>query len=103
LPCRDKDDLHLVVPRRFFVHGQHAQGDRNFYAFSPRLTPEKLLGLFERTSWPIVPAGTAVRPPVFKCHGDYEECVKANGKSSMCLALPIICLAKHVIPFVRHK
>jgi superfamily I DNA/RNA helicase len=25
---RAKDDLHLVVPQRFFVHGQHAQGDR---------------------------------------------------------------------------
>jgi superfamily I DNA/RNA helicase len=25
---RAKDDLHRVVPQRFFVHGQHAQGDR---------------------------------------------------------------------------
>src|ERR1700677_3559082 len=24
--------------------------------------PEKLLGLFERTTWPVVPAGTAARP-----------------------------------------
>src|SRR5882724_8882944 len=24
---RAKDDLHLVVPQRFFTHGQHAQGD----------------------------------------------------------------------------
>ena len=29
---RAKDDLHLVVPQRFFVHGQHALGDRHLYA-----------------------------------------------------------------------
>src|ERR1700676_2825194 len=60
---RAKDDLHLVVPQRFFVHGQHAQGDRHLYASRTRFIPEKLLGLFERTSWPIVPAGTAARTP----------------------------------------
>src|SRR6266498_1857193 len=58
---RAKDDLHLVVPQRFFVHGQHAQGDRHLYASRTRFIPEKLLGLFERTSWPIVPAGTGAR------------------------------------------
>ena len=58
---RAKDDLHLVVPQRFFVHGQHAQGDRHLYASMTRFIPEKLLGLFERTAWPLVPAGTAAR------------------------------------------
>ena len=48
-----KDDLHLVVPQRFFVHGQHAQGDRHPYASRTRFIPEKLLGLFERTAWPL--------------------------------------------------
>ena len=28
---RAKDDLHLMVPQRFFTHGQHAQGDRHIY------------------------------------------------------------------------
>ena len=59
---RAKDDLHLVVPQRFFVHGQHAQGDRHLYASRTRFIPEKLLGLFERTAWPVVPAGSAARP-----------------------------------------
>jgi len=59
---RAKDDLHLVVPQRFFVHGQHAQGDRHLYASRTRFIPEKLLELFERTSWPLVPAGTGARP-----------------------------------------
>jgi DNA helicase II / ATP-dependent DNA helicase PcrA len=50
---RAKDDLHLVVPQRFFVHGQHSHGDRHVYASRTRFIPEKLLGLFERTSWPL--------------------------------------------------
>jgi DNA helicase-2/ATP-dependent DNA helicase PcrA len=58
---RAKDDLHLIVPQRFFVHGQHAQGDRHLYASRTRFIPEKLLGLFERTAWPVVPAGVAAR------------------------------------------
>jgi DNA helicase II / ATP-dependent DNA helicase PcrA len=59
---RAKDDLHLVVPQRFFVPGQQAQGDRHLYASRTRFIPEKLLELFERTAWPLVPAGTAARP-----------------------------------------
>jgi DNA helicase II / ATP-dependent DNA helicase PcrA len=59
---RAKDDLHLIVPQRFFVHGQHAQGDRHLYASRTRFIPEKLLGLFERTAWPVLPAGAAARP-----------------------------------------
>jgi DNA helicase II / ATP-dependent DNA helicase PcrA len=59
---RAKDDLHLIVPQRFFVHGQHAQGDRHLYASRTRFIPEKLLGLFERTAWPVVPAGATARP-----------------------------------------
>jgi DNA helicase-2/ATP-dependent DNA helicase PcrA len=55
---RAKDNLYLVVPQRFFVHGQHAQGDRHLYASRTRFIPETLLNLFERTAWPGVPAGT---------------------------------------------
>lgn len=51
---RAKDDLHLVVPQRFFTHGQNAQGDRHVYASRTRFIPERLLPLFERTSWPRV-------------------------------------------------
>lgn len=58
---RAKDDLHLVVPQRFFAHGQHSQGDRHVYASRTRFIPEKLLGLFERTSWPTASADAAAR------------------------------------------
>jgi DNA helicase-2/ATP-dependent DNA helicase PcrA len=56
---RAKDDLHLMVPQRFFTHGQHAQGDRHVYASRTRFIPATLLDLFERTTWPQV---TAVDP-----------------------------------------
>ena len=60
---RAKDDLHLVVPQRFFTHGQRSQGDRHVYASRTRFIPEKLLGLFERTNWPLVTPGLAARGP----------------------------------------
>lgn len=56
---RAKDDLHLMVPQRFFTHGQHAQGDRHVYASRTRFIPEALLHLFERTSWPRAGSETA--------------------------------------------
>ena len=63
---RAKDDLHLVVPQRFFTHGQSAKGDRHVYASRTRFIPEKLVPLFERTSWPPPAAGaerTAAQGP----------------------------------------
>lgn len=53
---RAKDDLHLVVPQRFFTHGQHSKGDRHMYASRTRFIPEVLLPSFERTAWPVVMA-----------------------------------------------
>jgi DNA helicase-2/ATP-dependent DNA helicase PcrA len=53
---RAKDDLHLMVPQRFFTRGQHSQGDRHIYSSRTRFIPEKLLGLFERTNWPTLAA-----------------------------------------------
>jgi DNA helicase-2/ATP-dependent DNA helicase PcrA len=58
---RAKDDLHLVMPQRFFTHGQHSQGDRHVYASRTRFIPASLLGLFERTVWPLAAAGAAAR------------------------------------------
>jgi ATP-dependent DNA helicase UvrD/PcrA len=57
---RAKDDLQLVVPQRFFTHGQHSKGDRHVYASRSRFIPEHLLGLFERTNWP--PAVADAKP-----------------------------------------
>ena len=38
---RAKDDLHLIVPQRFFTHGQNAHGDRHVYASRTRFIPER--------------------------------------------------------------
>ena len=58
---RAKDDLHLMVPQRFFTHGQSATGDRHVYAARTRFIPNALLERFERTSWPIAqPEATRV-------------------------------------------
>jgi len=56
---RARDDLHLMVPQRFFTHGQHARGDRHVYASRTRFIPASLLGLFEKTVWPPAAAGAA--------------------------------------------
>lgn len=53
---RAKDQLHLMIPQRFFTHGQHAQGDRHVYAARSRFIPQDLAGLFESAAWP--PAST---------------------------------------------
>jgi DNA helicase II / ATP-dependent DNA helicase PcrA len=59
---RAKDDLHLLVPQRFFTHGQNLQGDRHVYASRTRFIPAGLLGFFEQTAWLIMAAGPATRP-----------------------------------------
>jgi DNA helicase-2/ATP-dependent DNA helicase PcrA len=57
---RAKDDLHLIVPQRFFVHGQQARGDRHVYASRTRFIPDHLVKLFDRQTWPAVtPAARA--------------------------------------------
>ncbi|WP_036262887.1 ATP-dependent helicase [Methylocapsa aurea] len=58
---RAKDDLHLVLPQRFFTHGQNAQGDRHVYASRTRFIPAKLLQLFEICAWPAAPAAAEGR------------------------------------------
>src|SRR5438874_3676284 len=60
---RAKDDLHLVVPQRFFTHGQNAHGDRHVYALRSRFVPDELLDLFERIAWPSVAPELMPRVP----------------------------------------
>jgi DNA helicase-2/ATP-dependent DNA helicase PcrA len=60
---RAKDTLDLLVPQRFFTHGQHPQGDRHVTAARTRFIPATLLKLFETAAWPAVrpEAASAVR------------------------------------------
>jgi DNA helicase-2/ATP-dependent DNA helicase PcrA len=59
---RAKEDLELIVPRRFFVHGQPRGGDRHVLAARTRFLPPSTLKHFAQVSWPPVAATPA--PPV---------------------------------------
>lgn len=62
---RAKDALSIVLPQRFFVHGQAAYGDRHVYAARTRFITAAMLGLFEAQSWPPAAAGDPqTRPAV---------------------------------------
>jgi len=60
---RAKDDLHLIVPQRFFAHQQPTNGDRHVYASRTRFLPDSLLALFEMRSWPVVGEQASTRSP----------------------------------------
>ncbi len=49
---RARDELTLIVPQRFYVHGQPRGGDRHVLASRSRFIPAKLLPLFETVAWP---------------------------------------------------
>jgi len=49
---RARDELALVVPQRFYVHGQPRNGDRSVFASRTRFIPPPLLKHFERRTWP---------------------------------------------------
>lgn len=49
---RAKDSLALIVPQRFFTHGQSATGDRHVYASRTRFIPAMLLQFFDCRAWP---------------------------------------------------
>jgi len=59
---RARDSLDLVLPQRFFTHGQNAQGDRHVYAARSRFIPATLLQFFEVCAWPIVNAASRTAP-----------------------------------------
>jgi DNA helicase-2/ATP-dependent DNA helicase PcrA len=50
---RAKDELALIVPQRFYVHGQPKNGDRSVYAARERFLPPPLLKHFDRQTWPL--------------------------------------------------
>ncbi|WP_406856721.1 ATP-dependent helicase [Alsobacter sp. KACC 23698] len=56
---RAKDDLHILLPQRFFKHQQSAGGDRHVYASRTRFIPPQLLAHFESCAWPPAPAEAA--------------------------------------------
>lgn len=51
---RAKDSLDIMVPQRFYVHGQHSRGDQHVYASRTRFIDRDMLPLFQAVSWPVV-------------------------------------------------
>ena len=49
---RAKDELHLMVPQRFYVTQQTRNGDRHIYAQRTRFIPRAMTTLFEDFFWP---------------------------------------------------
>nr|WP_222858434.1 ATP-dependent helicase [Paraburkholderia phenoliruptrix] len=56
---RAKEDLHIVVPQRFYVHNQTHLGDRHVWASRTRFIPADLMSLFDAYAWPRVPEPSA--------------------------------------------
>src|SRR6185503_1875705 len=50
---RAKDDLHLIVPQRFFTHQQASTGDRHVFASRTRFIPASILDCFTCSAWPV--------------------------------------------------
>ena len=56
---RARDDLHVILPHRFYTHGQAKAGDRHVYAPRTRFIPNALLQHFEMTTWSSTTAAAA--------------------------------------------
>ena len=69
---RAKDELNLIVPQRFYTHGQARTGDRHAYAGRTRFIPANICRHFSRVTWPVASA-SAVRAPVAASSVDIRE------------------------------
>jgi DNA helicase II / ATP-dependent DNA helicase PcrA len=49
---RARDQLHVMVPQRFFTHGQRSLGNRHVYAQRTRFIPNSLTRHFQSRHWP---------------------------------------------------
>jgi DNA helicase-2/ATP-dependent DNA helicase PcrA len=60
---RARDELHLLVPQRFYVTQQARHGDRHLYAQRTRFIPRALTTHFEDILWPpVTPIRDSVKP-----------------------------------------
>ena len=50
---RAKDNLHMIVPQRFYAHQQRSNGDRHMYAVRTRFIPDTITKHFEQCTWPV--------------------------------------------------
>jgi hypothetical protein len=46
---------------------------------------------------------TQYKTAIFKCIGDYDACLKKRNTPNVCAAIAVLCVIKHITPFVRHR
>ncbi|NML46684.1 ATP-dependent helicase [Ramlibacter sp. G-1-2-2] len=56
---RAKEQLHLLVPQRFYISQQASGGDKHVYAGRTRFISEAMLAAFEQVCWPDAPSLSA--------------------------------------------
>jgi len=57
---RAKDQLALIVPHRFYVHGKARGGDKHVYGSRSRFIAGAVMEHFESIAWSTAVAGRAV-------------------------------------------
>jgi DNA helicase-2/ATP-dependent DNA helicase PcrA len=60
---RAKDQLDVIVPQRFYTHGQAPRGDRYVHALRTRFIPTTVAKHFEQRVWPTARPGAAGAQP----------------------------------------
>jgi DNA helicase-2/ATP-dependent DNA helicase PcrA len=73
---RAKDELHLLVPQRFFVRQQTPNGDRHLYAQRTRFIEKSMLPLFDDIFWPPL-------APLTKAEGVSPQAVRIDLGAAM--------------------
>jgi DNA helicase-2/ATP-dependent DNA helicase PcrA len=56
---RARDQLDVIVPQRFYTHGQASRGDRYVHALRTRFIPTSVAKLFDQRVWPSAQAGAS--------------------------------------------
>jgi len=60
---RARDQLDVIVPQRFYAHGQANRGDRYMHALRTRFIPTPVAKHFDQRVWPNAQAGTSGAQP----------------------------------------
>ena len=74
---RAKDQLHLIVPQRFYTHGQRSTGDRHVYASRTRFIPDLLTSHFGVARWPVLAHGPSTADDRSKSSVDIRSRMRA--------------------------
>src|ERR1043165_7337442 len=60
---RARDQLDVIVPQRFYTHGQASRGDRYLHALRTRFIPTSVAKLFDQRVWPRAEQGASGAQP----------------------------------------